>query len=213
MNFLRNNWFDLGGFLLIVVTTYIFINHDSLTDYQTLMWLILVSLFLHQVEEYRVAGTFPGMVNKVMYESKMPDRFPLNTNSAFFMNVVVGWTFYFLAAIFAERAIWLGMATIIVSMGNIVAHTFVFNIKGKTFYNAGLVPSLLLSVPCCYFFFSIIHTNQIASMSDYGIGLVLGIGLNFIGILKLIDWIPDENTTYIFNDRYLLPKDRKKFRH
>lgn len=210
MNFLRKSWYDLGAFLAVVVSIYIIINHSNLTNYQTLMWLSLVSLFLHQSEEYRIAGTFPGMINSVMNNSKRPDRYPLNTNTAFYINVFIGWTFYLLAAILAERAIWLGIATIIVSVGNTIAHTIVFNIKGKTLYNAGLATSWLLFVPCVYFFVSIIHTNHLATNTDYCIGIALGLTLNFVGILKVIDWMADKNTTYIFSDRNLLPKDRKK---
>lgn len=210
MKILRKHWYDLGAFLSVNVLIYIFVNHSSLTNYEFLMWLNLVSLFLHQFEEYRIVATFPGMLNTVMYNSKMPDRYPLNTNSAFYVNVVVGWTFYFLAALLAERAIWLGIATIMVSLGNTIAHTLVFNIKGKTLYNAGLATSWLLFMPCAYFFNSIIHTNYLATKTDYLIGILLGFVLNVVGILKLIDWMADENTSYIFNDRNLLPKDRKK---
>lgn len=210
MNLLRKNWYDIGAFLSIIVCIYVRINYNSLTNYQTLMWLSLVSLFLHQLEEYRIAGTFPGMVNSVMFNSKMPDRYPLNANTSFYVNVVVGWTSYFLAAIFAEKAIWLGIATIMVSIGNTVAHTTVFNIKGKTFYNAGLATSWLLFVPCLYFFVSIIYVNNLATNSDYFIGIVLGLMLNIVGILKLIEWMADERTTYIFPERNLLPKDREK---
>ena len=102
MNFLRKHWYDVGGFFSVVVSSYVFLNHNNLTKYQTLMWLSLVALFVHQLEEYRIAGTFPGMVNTVMYNSKLPDRYPLNTNTALYINVFVGWSFYFLAAIFAE---------------------------------------------------------------------------------------------------------------
>lgn len=181
-----------------------------MTSYQTLMWFSLVSLFLHQLEEYRIDGTFPGMINSVMFNSKMPDRYPLNTNSAFYVNVVVGWTFYFLAAICAERTIWLGIATIMVSIGNTIAHTILFNVKGKTLYNPGLVTSCLLFAPCSYLFVSMISSNCLATKTDYCIGIVLGLALNIVGILKLIDWMADENTTYVFPDRNLLPKDRRK---
>ncbi len=210
MNLLRKNWYDIGAFLSVIVCIYVFINYGSLTNYQTLMWLSLVSLFFHQLEEYRIVGTFPGMLNSVMFKSKLPDRYPLNTNTSFYVNVGVGWTFYFLAAIFNEKAIWLGIATIMVSVGNIVAHTTIFNIKGKTLYNAGLATSWLLFVPCVFYFVSIIRTNNLATNTDYFIGIALGLILNIIGILKLIDWMADENTTYIFPDRNLLPKDRKK---
>ncbi len=39
------------------------------------------------------------------------------------VNVVVGWVSYLLTAVFAERALWLGIAAILVSFGNLVAHT------------------------------------------------------------------------------------------
>jgi hypothetical protein len=211
MNILRKHWYDLGAFLSIIVAIYIFINYDSLTTYQTLMWLNLISLFLHQLEEYRIAGTFPGMINTVMYKSNMPDRYPLNTNTSLIVNVGIGWTAYFFAALFAEKAIWLGLATLMVSIGNIIAHTFLFNIKGKTFYNAGLLTSLLFFLPCAYFFFSIVYTNHLASSMDYCIGAALGIILNVVGVLKLIDWLANKNTSYIFNKRNLLEKDRKNF--
>ena len=79
------------------------------------MWLSLVSLFFYQLEEYRIVGIFPGMLNAALYKSEMPDRYPLNTNTALLVNVIAGRTFYFSAAFFAEKAIWLGLATILTS--------------------------------------------------------------------------------------------------
>lgn len=209
MIFLRKHWYDLGAFLAVIVSIFIFTNHNNLTNYQFLMWLSLVSLFLHQLEEYRIVGTFPGMLNSVMFNSKMPDRYPLNTNTSFYINIFVGWTSYLLAAILAEKAIWLGIATILVSIGNVIAHTMLFNIKGKTLYNAGMATSCLLFIPCSYFFISIIYTNHLATTTDFFIGVALGIILNVVGVFKLIDWMADENTTYIFPERNLLLKDRK----
>jgi len=210
MNFLRKHWYDVGAFLTVIVSMYIFTNHSILTSYQTLMWLSLVSLFLHQLEEYRIVGTFPGMINSMMFKSKRPDRYPLNTNSAFYVNVVVGWAAYFLAAILAEKAIWLGIATMVVSAGNVMAHTFLFNIKGKTFYNPGMATSWLLFVPCTYYFISIVHSNHLANITEYGIGIFLGLVMNIVGVFKLIQWMADENTTYIFSERNMLRIDRQK---
>lgn len=208
MDFLRKHWPDLGGFLSVALLFYLFLNYPHFTNYQTLMWLSLLSLFCHQLEEYRISGTFPGMLNSVVYQSKMPNRYPLNTNTAFYINVVVGWVFYFLAAILAERAIWLGLATILVSAGNIIAHTFLFNIKGKTIYNAGLVTCWLLFAPCIYFFFSIVYNAHLITLAAYLIGGALGIALNVFGVLKMIDWMADKKTHFIFDDRNLLLKDR-----
>lgn len=141
MDVLRKYWYDLAGVLAIITVIGIANFYHTLTHYQLLMWLSLVSLFLHQLEEYRIAGTFPGMINRVLFKSDQPDRYPLNTNSAFLINVAVGWTVYLLAAVAGEHAVWLGLAAILVSTGNTIGHTLFFNIKGKTFYNAGLVTS------------------------------------------------------------------------
>lgn len=147
MKFLRNHWYDLAAILSVIVLSFVYFDFQHLTDYQVIMWLSLVSLFFHQLEEYRIAGTFPGMLNTAMFRSSMPDGYPLNTNTAFLINVVIGWLLYFLAALFAEKVIWLGIATILISFGNIIAHTFLFNIKEKTFYNAGMISCWLFFAP------------------------------------------------------------------
>ncbi len=210
MKFMRNHWFDVGGVLALVVLVFLFFSHQTLSHYQALMWLNLVSLFLHQLEEYRIVGTFPGMTNAILNANlKTRDRYPLNTNTSLFVNVFFGWVAYLFAALAGERAIWLGMASIIVSMGNIAAHTTYFNIKSKTIYNAGLATSWLVFAPCVFFFFKIIHQENLVAWTDYLIGIPLGVALNYFGILKLIDWMKDENTPYVFDQRFLLPADRK----
>lgn len=208
VKFITKHWFDAGAGLSLLVLIYLFQAKD-LANYDYVVWLSLVSLFLHQFEEYRLAGTFPGMVNRVMYNSDLPDRYPLNALTSVYVNVVVGWLSYFLAALLGQKAVWLGMATILVSLGNTIAHTTVFNSKGKTFYNAGLATSWLLFAPCIYFFFTTIHKEHLVRLSDYLIGIPLGVVLNVIGILKLIDWLADKETKYIFEQRNVLPIDRK----
>lgn len=195
MNFLRKHWYDLGGFLSIAVFAFLLLDQNNLTQYQQVMWFSLATLFLHQLEEYRVAGTFPGMINTVMYHSSLPDRYPLNTNTAFFINVVVGWTTYFLAALFAEKALWLGLATILVSLGNTIAHTVVFNIRGRSVYNANLLTCWLLFVPCMGLFFLVLFRHHLATPPDVLLGIILGILLNVAGVLKPIEWMADKNTT------------------
>ena len=209
MAFLRNHWYDLGGLFALLILIYLGAFHSTLGHYQLLIWLSLVSLLFHQLEEYRIVGTFPGMINRAMFKSDMPDRFPLNSNSALIVNVLIGWFAYLLAAVLGEHAVWLGLATIIVSLGNIIAHTFVFNIKGKTLYNAGLATSWLFFAPCVYFFFKVVHGEDLITTTDYLIGIPLGVVLNVFGILKMITWLADKDTTYIFPDRNLLPADRK----
>ena len=203
MNFMRLHWFDLGLAFALVTGGILLLNKSN--PLSLLLWVSLVSLFLHQFEEYRYPGYFPGMMNTVMFSSKQPDRYPLNTNTAFIINVFVGWLSYFLAAIFSERVLWLGIATILVSVGNFVAHTFLFNIKGKTFYNPGMLTAIVFFLPIAVYFGYLLIQGDLATPIDWIVGIILGIVLNFIGILKLIDWLKDENTEYIFPKRFLLP--------
>ena len=205
MNFFRNHWYDLGLVLAVGVGLFLFIT--NLRGLSWLLWLSLGSLFLHQFEEYRYPGYFPGMINSVLFSSKQPDRFPLNSNTALIVNVVIGWSFYFLAAVFAENAVWLGVATILVSLGNFVAHTVLFNLKGKRFYNPGMVTAVILFLPILLYFFYFVIEKGLVSPIDWGVGIILGIALNYLGILKVIDWLKDENSSYIFPKRCLMPEN------
>jgi hypothetical protein len=208
MNFMRLHWFDAGIALAVVVGVLLLATHP--TGLTLLLWLSLITLFLHQFEEYRYPGYFPGMMNKVMFASKQPDRYPLNANTALVVNLMIGWLFYVLAAVFNESAIWLGIATMLVSAGNFIAHTFLFNIKGRTFYNPGMLTAIVLFLPMSVYFFLFVINNNAASLPDWIIGILLGIALNVIGILKMIDWMKDEKTPYVFPARFLIPETDNK---
>jgi hypothetical protein len=203
MSFMRLHWFDVGLGLALVTGGFLLVR--QLTPLCLLLWLSLISLFLHQFEEYRFPGYFPGMMNTVMFSSKQPDRYPLNTNTALIVNVFVGWLPYLLAAALGARVLWLGIATILISIGNFVAHTFVFNIKGKTLYNPGMFTAVVLFLPVAAYFGYLVMQGNLATPMDWTVGIILGLALNFIGILKLIDWLKDSNTPYIWPKRSLLP--------
>ena len=196
MKFIRHHWFDLG--LVLAVLTAAYIANNDLLPFSLLLWLSLISLFLHQFEEYRWPGKFPLMLNTVMFDSPHPDRYPLNTNIALIINVVIGWTSYFLAALLAENALWLVIATMLVSAGNFFVHTFIFNIKGRRFYNPGMATGILLFAPITATFFVSTISSGIATPLDWIFGIGLGAVLNVAGIFKMIDWLKDENTPYAF---------------
>lgn len=206
MNFMRQHWFDIGAALACAVSIYVFFT--PLSPLSLVLWLNLIALFIHQFEEYRYPGYFPGMVNVVMYASKQPDRYPLNTNTSLIVNVFLGWFLYLLASIGGAQLIWLGIATMLVSVGNFVAHTLTFNLKGKTFYNPGMLTAVLLFLPIALAFFFLVLQNNLATPLDWVLGVGLGIALNYVGILMLINWLKDEQTPYIFPKRVLPPARR-----
>lgn len=203
VKYLRYHWFDLAIILVIALAIGLYITQPS--GMTLLLWLSLGSLFLHQIEEWRYPGYFPGMLNTAMFNSDLPDRYPLNANSGMIVNVVFGWGSYLLAALFWQQAIWLAIAAIMVSVGNIVAHTIVFNIKGRTLYNPGLITSWVFFVPIAYLFFDAVISEHLATSLDWAIGLVLGVTLNYFCVYKMILWLADRNTPYVFPKRFLSP--------
>jgi hypothetical protein len=205
--FFRHNWFNFG--IVLAISLFLGILAYRPSGMELLLWISLGSLFLHQFEEWRYPGYFPGMVNKAMFKSDMPDRYPLNANSGMLVNVVLGWGGYFLAALFWKQAIWLAIATILVSVGNIFAHTIIFNIKGKTLYNPGLITSWILFVPIVYFFFYLVITENLASRLDWALGICFGLILNYFGVYKMIIWLADKDTPYVFSRRFLIPTERQ----
>ncbi|QJW89933.1 HXXEE domain-containing protein [Spirosoma taeanense] len=199
LNFLRQHWFDLGAGLALASLLYLY-DHPDLSDLSFLLWLNLIGLFAHQYEEYRFPGTFPRMLNRVMYRSAQPDRFPLNPQTALLINVGLGWTLYASAAFLADRALWLGIAAVLVSAGNWLAHTLLFNWRGRTFYNAGMLTAWVFFLPIAGFFcWYIIHFDR-GSPMDYVAGT--GLGLLVSGLtVKLIGWLADPQTPYAFRGR------------
>ena len=208
MSLLRKHWFDLGLLFAVLASLLVGVRFGQLNDLQLLLWISLITLWLHQFEEYRYPGYFPGMMNKVMFQSEQPDRYPLNTNTSLVVNVYIGWSLYLLAALLAEHAIWLAMASILVSFGNVLAHTFMFNIRGRTAYNPGMATAIILFLPLTVGFFYLIHDRHLVSPLDYAIGVPFGIALNYVGILKTIDWMKNARTPFIFPQRCMPPSHR-----
>lgn len=212
MTFWRTHWFDVGGGLALLLGTWLYLHRFHLSAEHLLLGGSFVTLLLHQVEEYRWPGYFPGLLNAAVYRSPAPERYPLNPQTAFVINVLLGWVVYALAALCGPQLPWLGIATILISVGNVGAHTFFFNWKGKTWYNPGLATALLLFVPVALGYGHLLFTRHLASARDWLLGVPLGAALNYFGILKPIDWLANPATPFRFAARQLRPADRPRGR-
>lgn len=187
------------GLALAAVLAVTLLLGPEVDDLQLLLLVSLVTLFLHQGEEYVRPGGFPQMVNRVVFASDDPDRYPLNRRTAWIINVALGWTVYALAALLGERAVWLAIATLTVSAGNVLAHTLLFNIRGRTLYNPGLVTCWLLFVPVIVWFVVIAADGDWLETADVVVGIVLGLVLNYVGVIRMITLLADPETPYSFD--------------
>jgi len=202
MRFMERHWFDVGGVLGIALAVWLGLSSSEMSTLTLVLWLSLLSLLAHQVEEWRWPGWFPGMLNIVLFRSADPWRFPLNTRSGLVVNVVLGWVGYLLAAILAERALWLALATILVSFGNCVLHLVVIPIRGRMPYNPGMFTSLLLFLPLVAWF--AVEALPMMSATEIAIGLFLGLVLDIGGVIGVIRLLENSNATP-FEDRQITP--------
>ena len=202
MRFMERHWFDVGAGLGVVLIIWLAFTASSMATLTLVLWLSLLSLFAHQVEEWRWPGWFPGMLNVVLFRSDDPRRFPLNVRSGLAVNVGVGWIGYLLAALFAENALWLGLATILVSLGNCILHLIVIPISGRMHKNPGMVTSLLLFAPIVIWF--LVVAWPLMSLTDIVVGLVLGLILNIGGVVGLIRVLESRDAPP-FEDRQVVP--------
>jgi hypothetical protein len=189
------------GLVLAVLLGLVLVLDPGLDELQVLLLVSLLTLFLHQGEEYVLPGGFPQMVNRVVFQSEAPDRYPLNQRTAWIVNVALGWTVYLLAALLGERAVWIAIATLTVSVGNVLAHTLLFNIRGRTLYNPGLATCWLLFVPVVVWFAVLAARDDWLSTSDVVIGILLGLMLNYVGVIRMITLLADPETPYAFPAR------------
>lgn len=106
----------------------------------------LMTLAIHQFEEYVLPGGAPLIINAAMYgEKKLYDRYPGNKQSCMLVNILA-YPFFILPILFPDL-IWLGLAQIYFGLFQVVGHGGVMNIKSKGWYNSGLATAVLLHLP------------------------------------------------------------------
>lgn len=202
MNWFRSHWFDLGAALAVLMFPIIILRYQEINTPEFLMYTQFVVLLLHQFEEFRCPGYFPGMLNRYIFKSNIPDRFPLNAQSAMVINVLGGWSLYFIAAWLNMESLLLCLITVTISLLNALAHVFFLNIKSKSFYNPGILTSIFGFIPISGYFFYWTSGQKLLNLETYlagiGIGLVLSIGIPFV-ILRLAN----KNSNYKFEPRQI----------
>ena len=154
----RNNWYYLGGILFVGLAYYIGFFGNDLPVPQKIMILSFMGLLAHQFEEYAIPGGFPPMWNIVFNgEKEAPDRFPLNKQSSFFVNVVGAYPFYIIAICFPQWY-WYGIAISVFGFTQFIIHGIMFPIKWKSFYNPGLATVISIFVPIGIYYLWFIHS-------------------------------------------------------
>lgn len=204
MNYLRKYWQDIGGIVALVVCSGLLIIHQNMQEIEVILWLSFVAILIHQFEEYRWPGYFPGVFNIVIFKSSNPDKYPLNGQSAMVINVLIAYGFYLLPIFFADQ-IWLGLAPVLMGFFQLIWHGLFANMKIKGIYNPGLFAVLLLHVPIGTWYINYIISHGLVTTTDWILGIVYFVIATYILIVKGNMWMKDEESKFSFTKKQLGP--------
>lgn len=208
MNYLRKYWQDIGGIVALVVCIGLLITHQNMQEINVILWLSFVAILVHQFEEYRWPGYFPGVFNIVMFKSSNPDKYPLNGQSAMVINGLIAYGFYLLPIFFTDQ-IWLGLAPVLMGFFQLIWHGLFANMKIKGIYNPGLLAVLLLHVPIGTWYINYIISHGLVTITDWILGIVYFIIATYILIVKGNMWMKDEKSKFCFTKKQLGPYSAK----
>jgi hypothetical protein len=198
MNFYRRHWYDIGGLLAIFIILYLIIFWDQIEILQRLLILNFVALLIHQFEEYRFPGGEPAIMNVVLRNSPIPDRFPLNQNSAMITNVFLGYPLY-LIPVFFPHVIWLGLIPVLFGFVQLMIHGILTPFKIRYPYNPGLGAVIFMHIPIGFYYIYMVYTKGLVVCSDWIfaiIGLIAVTVLGLYGVTYVL--LPNKNSKYAF---------------
>lgn len=177
LDFLYKNWAKMGLLLAIYLVIMLLSFQQSISDLVFYAWLTLPLYFAHQFEEHCLPGKFKEFFNHHLFHKTF---IPLNEKNVFWINVVLTWVLFPIAAILAQHVgISFGLFLAYFLLLNASIHIISFLVKRK--YNPGLVTSVLLFVPAGLYFLHLFHTSHLLhwtnSLIAIGIALILHIAI------------------------------------
>jgi|GEM_PF-1438022 len=145
MIWISRYWALIGGIIAIGIILFVLLTGMQFAEINTLLWLHLSLLLLHQFEEYIYPGGFREFFNRTVQIKNASTKTPLNTGGIVLVNVVFGWTAYLISAISGIHNLWLALGLLGITVSNGILHAAMALIKRK--YVPGLISGLFLFIP------------------------------------------------------------------
>jgi hypothetical protein len=171
MKFLRRHWYDVGGIVAIGAIAYLVLFWNQMDSLVRVLLMSFIAILVHQFEEYHFPGGEPAIMNIALQNSDIPDRYPLNQNSAMITNALVAYTVYLLP-VFFPQVIWLGLGPMLMGFSQFIVHGIMTNRKMKSIYNPGLGAVVFLHFPIGIYYIYYIVSNGLASGTDWILAFV-----------------------------------------
>lgn len=197
IRFLEAKWFDIGLVISFVIIKGILLHLNKMSNVSLALWMGFAALLLHHAEEYHWPGNFAQWINKLFYKGRLAVNNPGQLHYSFIINVGVEWSSFLLAAFFVDRALWLGIAVMLFCFGNFIKHAIYYTLKSRTWYNPGMISSILFLLPVSlYFFWSVLHDPD-TDIWNYYIGIPLGLFFSRVSSVQLIEWIRTKRNSLV----------------
>ena len=204
MNFYRKHWHDVGGLLVMVIGGGLARFGQRLSRPQLFSTLNFVALLVHQFEEYRFPGFFPGHFNRGIANSSTPDRYPMNTQSALMVNIAIGYPLYLLPVLLPKNA-WLGLTPVLFGFGQVLTHGIVFPRRAGRRYSPGILAAVCLHLPIGIAYLRSMQREQPFKSSDW-IKAIICLALAAVaGVQGPIQLFKDQDSPYRFTPQQVGP--------
>lgn len=200
MKTLCRHWYNIGAVIMVGAIIYLGMFWGELDILVRLQIMSFIAILFHQFEEYGLPGGEPAIMNIVLQNSDIPDRYPLNQFSAMLTNVIITYTCY-LIPVFFPNVIWLGLMPMLFGFSQFIVHGIVTNKKMKSIYNPGLGAVVFLHYPIGIYYIYYIVPNNLVTGLDWFIAIVYMIATAgvVVGVLTY-KIMPNRNTKWVFSE-------------
>ena len=207
MDMYRKHWQDIGGVLAMVLTGSLALFGKRLSRPQLFSTLNLVAMLVHQFEEYRFPGTFPGQFNGGLFKSDKPNRYPMNTHTAMVVNVGFFDGFYLLPMLFPKKA-WLGLSPVLLGFFQALGHALLFPRLIGARWCPGALSAMFLHVPFGIAYLRPLQEEQPPTRSDWIKAIILLPLFLVGGVVVPQQLLKDKESPYRFTEEQVGPYGR-----
>ncbi|MCD8899623.1 HXXEE domain-containing protein [Staphylococcus gallinarum] len=200
MKFISNYWQYLTVFVVIILSLYmVFWGYQRLDGLQMILMFSIIALAIHQFEEFVYPGGAPIVVNKASFREEVDfSHYPGNTLSTFVVNMSV-YVLYICALIFPQL-IWLGLATMIFNLMQFFGHGYSINRALGTWYNPGLVSSVVFFLPISIYYVYYVHHFHLVNFVTWILAILVYFIAVFLTITLPFEKLKSRKSQYVISD-------------
>jgi hypothetical protein len=204
MDVYRKHWQDIGGVVAMAICGTLALFGKRLSRPRLFAALNLVAMLVHQFEEYRFPGTFPGQFNGGLFNSDKPDCYPMNTHTAMVVNAGFFDGFYLLPVLFPKKA-WLGLAPVLLGFFQALGHAFLFPRIVRARWCPGALSAMFLYVPFGIAYLRALQAEQPPTRSDCIKAILVLPLFMIVGVVVPQQVLKDEESPYRFTAEQVGP--------